>query len=326
MASLILTHLGDSAPHYAKDCVHQFRLFNPSTPLYLILEPEHNTSFWEVLARSHSVTLVYTNTLAPTPQHLEFQTKYSDDLKFRRGYWKHVRERFFYVEELMLRDGLVDVISMEYDVLVYGEFDYLLPRLQAGPGTLRMVMDNSSRGHPAFLYIPNAAEFTKFTTFLAAIQAMPYEDMQSLAFYSQLFELHYFPVITEARNRTQPVRRSLVGHLEVSPKYLSEDSEVFGVLFDSLCAGQYLGGVDSRNTRGEKFLNYENEKALYRFKEMPFEWRQDAGRRWQPYLDGRLLFTIHMHSKALDCFLSDRLARPLADYDVSSVYSQLLPD
>jgi hypothetical protein len=328
MASLILTHLGDSCPSYIQDCVYQFRLFNPSTPLYLILEPVHKSNiFWTGLEKAHGVKLIYSDTLTKTSHHFEFQTSYADDVKFRRGYWKHVRERFFYIEELMMKEGLRDVISMEYDVMVYGQFSKILPTLQSGAQTLRFVMDNSVRGHPAFLYIPSVEELNKFTVFLAGIQGMPYEDMQSLAFFSKLHAVHHFPVITEERNKSLPIRRSAVGHVESNPSYLSEDSESFGVLFDSLCAGQYLGGIDSRNTGGHKFLNYENETALYRFTEMPFDWRKDTtSGLWQPFLDNRPLFTIHVHSKALMCFLSDRASAPTADYDVGHVFQSLLPN
>jgi hypothetical protein len=66
---------------------------------------------------------------------------------------------------------------------------------------------------------------------------------------------------------------------------------------------------------------------------MPFEWRPEGtsegtseGTRWRPYLDGRPLFTIHVHSKALSCFLSDRTGPPTSDYDVATVNAGLLPN
>ena len=44
MASVILTHLGDSVPPYLRDCVHQLRIFNPATPVYVIANPVHTSS------------------------------------------------------------------------------------------------------------------------------------------------------------------------------------------------------------------------------------------------------------------------------------------
>ena len=327
MSSVILTHLGESVPHYLPACVHQLRLWNPETPILLIVEPYHRaTAEWQELCTSHNLQIVYTEDLPQTRHHAEFCSRYSGDTQFRKGYWKHVRERFFYIEELMIQRNLSHAVAMEYDILVYGNLTELCKTFQASHQTLRMVMDNPTRGHPGFLYIPTPAVMGEFCAFLAGIAEMPYEDMQALSLYSQLFEVHYLPVITEARNRTIAERRSAAGHTAIDPSFLSEDSELFGCLFDSLVAGQFLGGIDARNTGGHKCEGYENEGALYTFREMPFTWRRGEGGKWQPILDNRLLFTIHMHSKALTNFLSDRADMPTADYDVRAVYALLPPN
>lgn len=328
MTSLILTHLGDSTPFYLRDSIHQFRLWNKDTPVYVIADRIHDASpFWMSLVHDYAIHLVFTDSLTPTTHHKTFQAKYKGDTQFRKGYWKHVKERFFFVEELMIEKRLKEVISMEYDVLVYGSFAELHTKLLALPQTLRMVMDNDERGHPAFLYLPSVSDISTFNHFLVSISDLPLEDMQSLRFYARLFPVHYFPTITEARRRTIPHRRSLTGHIAPSDSgFLSEDSEHFGILFDSLCAGQWLGGIDPRNTGDRKITRYENESALYRFTEMSFEWQKTPHGLWQPRLDGRPLFTIHVHSKALSCFLSDRSTMPIDDYDVHSVFKTLLPN
>jgi hypothetical protein len=268
---------------------------------------------------------VYTNTLTPTQHHIEFQKSYSGDTEFRKGYWKHVRERFYFIEELMIRDTLHDVISMEYDVLVYGSFQDLLTKLQSSHQTLRMVRDNDDRGHPAFMYIPTAEYIGQFNVFLTSLASLPYEDMQALGLFAKLFPIHYFPVISEHRRSLIPNRKSACGHMSTDSYYLSEDSEHFGLLFDSLVVGQWIGGVDSRNTRGAKITRYENESALYNIREMTFGWAKD-GELWRPILDNRPLMTIHVHSKALSCFLSDRSSVPMDDYDVTALYKSLLPN
>ncbi len=328
MSALILTHLGESVPQYCRDCVHQFRLWNPTTPVFLILERLHvGAKFWKHLETMYGVQLIFTDVLEPTTHHKEFQKTYDGDTAFRKGYWKHVRERFFFVEELMIQKNLTHVISMEYDVLVYADFTELLAKFIASHQTLRFVKDNKDKGHPAFLYIPNAGELQKFTELLTGLNGLPYEDMQALAMYSHLFEAHMLPVITEARRKTIPIRTSFVGHSEVEPAYLSEDSEHFGVLFDSLVVGQWIGGIDPRNSRGQESVGYLNESALYSMREMPFEWVcGGTNKLWQPMLDERPLVMIHMHSKALHSFLSDRETVPKADYAIQEVYASLLPN
>jgi hypothetical protein len=334
MASVILTHLGDSVPPYLRDCVHQLRLFNPTTPVYVIANPVHTHSpFFLDLQTTYGVRLRFTDALAPTAQHTDFLRNFRGDIAFRKGYWRHVKERFFFVEELMIQESLIDVISMEYDVLVYGDLMDLCRKLHGLPQTLRMVMDNDARGHPAFLYLPTVADATALTSFFAGVAPLPYEDMQTLSLYAKLFSVQSFPVITEQRNRTIPCRKSRDGHTTNNSAFLSQHSEELGALFDSLVVGQWIGGIDSRNTGGTKIVNYENEGALYSIREMPFEWRSEGtcegtreGTRWRPYLDGRPLFTIHVHSKALSCFLSDRTGPPTSDYDVATVNAGLLPN
>jgi hypothetical protein len=326
MASVILTHLGDSVPPYLRDCVHQLRLFNPLIPVYVIASPVHTDSpFFLNLQTTYGVQLRFTNTLPPTKQHTEFLANFRGDTTFRKGYWRHVKERFFFVEELMAKEALLDAISMEYDVLVYGDLTELCRKLHGLPKTLRYIMDNDTRGHPSFLYFPTLQAAQSLTTFFAAMAALPYEDMQTLALYAKLFPVQHFPVITEQRNRAIPCRKSREGHTTPNQFFLSQHSEELGALFDSLVVGQWIGGIDSRNTGGAKIVNYENEGALYSIREMPFEWRAE-GTHWRPFLDGRPLFTIHMHSKALSSFLSDRTSKPTGDYDVAVINAGLLPN
>jgi hypothetical protein len=234
-----------------------------------------------------------------------------------------VKERFFFVEELMLRDRLEQCVSMEYDVLVYISLEELFGKLKASHQTLRMVRDNDERGHPGFLYVPTAECIGELNEFIASVVKTTMEDMQCLANYadSNPEAMHYLPLIAESRN--SPTRKSAMGHTSENPFYLSEDSEHFGVLFDSLVVGQWVGGVDSRNTGGIKVSQFANESALYGMHELSLEWEKPRD-LWRPILDGRPLATIHVHSKALRCFLSDRVNTPCDDYEVTTIATELL--
>jgi len=326
--SIVLTHLGESVPPYLVDCVKQIRLWNPDAYVYLILDDCHKgQAFFTSLEDEYEVRLAFRSFLEQTPEHRYFLQNFKGDLVFRKGYWRHVKERFFLIQELMMKEDLTNILAMEYDVLLYINIDSMIKELKDSKH-MRMVRDNDQRGHPAFLFIPTAESIRKFNNFLCSIIDSHLEDMQSLAAYADHTKaMKYFPVITEERNRSIKKRTSTQGHTSENPFYLSDEFRRFNMLFDSLTVGQWVGGIDSRNTGGNKIARYENESALYNINEMSFTWKKDPESfLWQPFLDGCLLATIHVHSKALSCFMSDRSDYPKDDYDVVRINKGLLPN
>ena len=326
--SIVLTHLGESVPPYLVDCVKQIRLWNPDAYVYLILDDCHKGhAFFTSLEDEYGVRLAFRSFLEQTPEHKYFLQNFKGDLVFRKGYWRHVKERFFLIQELMMKEDLTNILAMEYDVLLYINIDSMIKELKDSKH-MRMVRDNDQRGHPAFLFIPTAESIRKFNNFLCSIIDSHLEDMQSLAAYADHTKaMKYFPVITEERNRSIKKRTSTQGHTSENPFYLSDEFRRFNMLFDSLTVGQWVGGIDSRNTGGNKIARYENESALYNINEMSFTWKKDTESfLWQPFLDGCLLATIHVHSKALSCFMSDRSDYPKDDYDVVRINKGLLPN
>lgn len=331
-ASILLVHLGESVPPYLQDCIHQLRLFNPPADarIVLVVEPCHaGLEPWRSLAETYAVELVFTDTLAPVAAHTAFRDHYRGDTEFRNGYWRHVKERFFYFEEAMRALGLQSAIAMEYDVLLYAPLADLLPKLLAYTADrIAMVMDNPTRGHPGFLVLPSPNAVATLNSYLADAAETPYDDMQLLANYAREHPeaVAFLPVLTPQRNSSKPTRTSLEGHRATNPAFLSAGFDAVSALFDSLVVGQYVGGIDPRNTDGKKVIHYENEGALYSIRELTFEWTRDAVGRWVPYIDGYPLATIHMHSKALSHFLSDRPTRPVGDYDVRDLTHSLDPN
>ena len=327
--TIIITHLGESTPLYMKSCINQIFLWNYNVIVYIIIDPCHkDNQFFSNIRDNYNVVLIYTDSLRRTDTHAFFLEKFTGDTTYRKGYWRHVKERFFFIEELMIQNNLTDVLAMEYDVLLYVNVSTILKHLK-GTKTLRIVRDNDERGHPGFMFIPSVEAIRGFNIFLNTLIHRALDDMQSLAEYAVEYSdrIQYFPVITEARNRAVMNRESNCGHISKNPWYLSEDSETFQVLFDSAVVGQWVGGIDSRNTGGDKVSKYENESALYSIKEMSFQWKKNINNfLWQPVLDGRILATIHVHSKALESFLSDRPDYPKDDYEVNTVYRSLVPN
>jgi hypothetical protein len=334
---LALIHLGEAEPPYLKDCVKQLRLWSPAAAgharIYIVLEPVHRradgqpTLFWHDLVEEYAVQLRYTDELGPTAEHLAFREKYKGDTTFRKGYWRHVKERFFFMEELMIKECLPDMIAMEYDIMLYSPIEYLAGHLrQYAKGRLAFVMDAESRGHPGFMFIGSQHVIHVLNDCFMQLATKPFEDMQTLAIFKSYYPDYVatMPVMTPQRRGTGE-RKSLKGDVSANPSFLSDGFGELNILFDSLSIGQLLGGVDPRNSGGQKMVGYVNETALYSPLEMEIAWTR-AGPLWIPLLDGVPLVTIHMHSKALAAFLSDRETVPMADYDVAAVQAGLEPN
>lgn len=326
--SLLLCHLGESIPLYIKECVHQLRLWNSVTDLriFLILDPCHkSTLLFQSLTGKYGVEIVYTDTLEPTQHHTQFLNEFSADLQFRKGYWRYTKERFYYQEELLRDYHLSDCFVLEYDVLVYSNLKFVAEKLRNLPKTVRYVMDNQERGHPGCMFIPSIGAFEHMNRFLT--EKSKEVDMTCLSLYAQSFpeRVRTFPVLPTSVQKKTPIRISRIGKQETNTEYLSTDFESLHVLWDSACIGQWVGGIDSRNTNGLIVRNFENESSMYSMKEMNFQWKKSEDTYlWIPTLDGFPVCTIHMHSKALKSFLSDRKDIPRPDYDGIELYESLM--
>jgi hypothetical protein len=336
---ITLIHLGTAVPPYLKDCVHQLRLWSPASNsrIYIVLEPVHRDAagqpplFWASLVEQYAVELRYTDELEPTPEHIAFRNSYKGDTAFRKGYWRHVKERFFFMEELMIKEGLPDMIAMEYDVLLYSPIELVAGYIrQYAKGRLAFVMDTPLRGHPGFMFIGSQVVMHALNDCFMQLATKPFEDMHTLA----IFKANYpdlvatLPVMTPQRHGlVSGPRRSTSGHECADHSFLSDGFEETSCLFDSLSIGQFLGGVDPRNSGGQHTVGYINETALYSPLEMEIAWAKVGPSLWIPMLDGAPLVTIHMHSKALAPFLSDRETVPMASADdVAAVWQTLEPN
>lgn len=294
--ALVLVHLGSFAPQYLLDCVSQARLWSPEFPIYTVLDYTHRgSSFSETLAAK--TTVVFTDELERSPQHLRFLENYKGDEAFRGKYWRHVKERFFYIQELMTQKNLSNVLYAEYDVLWYYPLEEIVEKLK-GSRTVRCVKAEPGRAHPATIFFPTFGHAAHLAQY---VQEYPgWDDMNCIGHYCTQYNTGFLPCCPDTYRPEIP--------------FLSWDFRRLGILFDSLVYGQYVTGVDVRNTGGVRKLYHDNETSYYHFADFGFVWMRDEKGRWYPTVDGHRLVTIHVHSKALSCFMSNRRS-PVGDYD-----------
>ena len=315
---IIIVHLGIELPPYIDTCIQQIRIWS-SLPIYLVVFEEHKSHYIKSLAQ-YNVQVISTSELTHTESHLYFLKNYTNyDKEFRNGYWRFVIERFFYMEEVIRHYKLDKAIHMEYDVMIYEDIEKLYPKADIIKG-LALSFDNDSEGYPSFIIINSLGALELLNGFMAINCNSGLTDMRLLSAFRKVYpdQIESLPQIPTATYKGKPIRKSLSGiEAEGPTAYLANKFEELGsVIFDSLVVGQYVCGVDPRNANGICIIEYMNESAFYTVDEFgSLIWKQDHAKRW--YLEtaaGHRIVNIHVHSKRLSHFLSNRSDQPKCDY------------
>ena len=178
----------------------------------------------------------------------------------------------------MKMNNYTDVFHIEYDNLVYVDFTEKLPIFQQK--VMWCVLDAEDRCIPSFVYFKDASITERLLLFCIEGSAQGLNDMQTLAnFAKNNSDVGYLPIIT---NYCKPI-----------PSKFYECADAFGFLFDGACIGQYIGGVDPRNTPGDT-RGFINEKTIFQCDKATVEWKQG-----KPWLNSLPLVNLHIHSKDL---------------------------
>ena len=322
--NIIIVHLGEDLPHYIRDCLEQLRIWNSpeEVKIFLVTFPEL-IELLEPICRDFSITFVSTEALLPfqTESHKYFLANYKNyDAAFRNGYWRFVIERFYYMEELMRSYNLTSAIHLEYDVMVYIDVAALQTKFNENIKGLALSFDSDTEGCPGFIVVNSLGSLELLNGFMAINCNSGLTDMRILSVFRKIYpdQMESLPQISTATYKGKPIRKSLSGiDAEGSTAYLANKFDELGeYIFDSRAIGQYLGGVDPRNTNGICIIEYLNESAFYTVDDYgSFVWKQDHAKRW--YLEtsaGHRIVNIHLHSKRLSHFLSNRSDQPKCDY------------
>lgn len=325
MPTLILIHIGEQWPHYLEDCIKQARLVNPSqsTDIYLAVNKCH-TVYSLNLQQKYKIKTVFLEDLQQTEKHKEFLGTIVKmvDLQFRKAYWQYVFERFFVLEELSIQNHLDSFYMIETDNMLYVPLELLQQTESLFTQGMAAPFDRLEEGYPSILYFRNVTSISKFTEYMIHTLRSTYmSDMRILGKYriEHPEEVFPYPVLPHSCNTPLRKRSSYVGTYKAEAeetKFLSDPRFLF--VFDAIAYGQALGGIDPRNINGLKSVGFQNESALYTISETQFAWCKLKD-LWFPLVNNMPLVNLHIHSKALSCFLSDSKNMPYGNYDAKDL-------
>ena len=296
---------------YMKDSIHQIRLWNNETPIYVcVTRSEENIPFIDTF-KLYNVHIIYLDELQSTQHHDQFHKVYHNHT--RNNFWKYTMERFFYVEECMKKYDLQNVFHLEFDNLLYFRINDILHACSSRNKIL-VPSDNETRCIAGTCFIPNSDILKKLNEFFATNVSTQNEMEMMMQFYKlNLDSFEGLPVVPpEYSHPLIPIE----GEVVIKPPRLYNTTTIFGGVFDAAAIGQYIGGIDpihnENNTDG-----FISTHSAFQVDKLWFKWKNvnelhqlhmSADKiTWYP------IYNLHIHNKNMSRWISDIPKKPHLD-------------
>lgn len=313
MTCLILTHIGDRLPEYFIDCIYQSCIVNSSkSPIYLLVSKKcipvlqihisklkTDTSFIHI----YKIENFENEKINKFTTILQTKNFFKNIKEFRDGFWVYTILRFFIIQSFMEKLNLTNVLHLENDVMLYLSFEKIInivKNIDISNNKICCVSDAPKRAIASILYIPNINSINDFVNYIINVYENTQEfvnDMDLLGSYNNKIT---FPISPSCENP---------------------------VIFDGACIGQYLGGIDPKNTNGKNTVGFINETSIINpsnynyYKKMVV---RNDGYRYKLFMcknktdvknNLSIIANLHIHSKQLFNFSS---CFDIRDHDIIS--------
>jgi hypothetical protein len=231
------------------------------------------------------ITLIDSNTLN---DRYNYASKTTLNKTFRNGFWYLTSMRFFYIYEFMKQYNIEDVIHLENDVLIYYNCDEIINKFDKK--YIYIPFDSYKRNIASIMYIPNATVFKK----IIDNYDINKNDMENFSIIKQRTELiQNLPIFINNNSLT------------IEQKFVSTNSDKFPFIFDAAAIGQYVGGVDPKNSPGNT-VGFINETCVIKYNNYKIIFKIVDGLN-KPFIiihDKEYpIFNLHIHSKNLVKFV-----------------------
>jgi hypothetical protein len=294
--NLVLVYLGNKVPSFIYDNLNYLVKTFPQYETYIILDIKSSKKFktpnkvkvW-IFEEDDNSDLKALNFL----QH---------DAQFRNGFWSLTIKRLFAVTNFMENMQVKNVLHIESDVWLSPSYPF--NKLISSPHGISYPLSNLSEGVASTLYIRNIENGKRLARYaLAEIERNPDSTDCTIlgSLYADPDEGHAVGILPTII----PLSLNLNAGLDpVRFNIMSSAIEYFGGLFDAATWGQYLLGIDARNTAGYKHVyatqshhpcNPHATKILFdELSQSPIVSVNES--RWP-------IFSLHIHSKSKAAFV-----------------------
>jgi hypothetical protein len=244
MEHLILVHTGHQLPDYLADCIKQAKRCNFFVHLivsdYLI--GQINPAGIVVVPESSVSTAAYS----------EYVLKCSNPA-FRDNFLHRASSRFFLISSYAKQFGAENFFHIENDVLPYFDFRRINEVLKGSAYQAAFVIDAPNRCVPSVVWFRNHKIIDSLCDFLVANNTA--DDMVNLCrfFLANRDSVTNFPII--------PKDGSYLLRALPTINYANMFDD-FRCIFDGAAIGQFLGGIDPRDSNGDS-SGFVNETTIF---------------------------------------------------------------
>ena len=314
----IIVHGGSTFTPYISDCIEQFFIFNKDSILYFIVDNTFK-EVDELKQKYPNLKTILRKSLKPSLAHRFYLiANRSAHNRWRGGFWRYVVERFFLIQEFMQQTGEKNLLHFEYDNLIYADINSYENKFISLSESKRILLpvDGDTRCIAGIMFIPNAEslkEFCKFYNKHCTIRVK--NDM--LAFSDFIDYAPNFcstlPVVPRSyiSGKTSLVSQKGIEHKNTGR--LANGIESLNTIFDAAAFGQFVGGIDQRNSEDKKdSIGFINPDAAYNIQDFQIKWENQDGFQ-KPFIVYKNevfpLFNLHIHSKNLNLYRSDNFSK-----------------
>lgn len=287
MLILAVIYLGSNLPKYVIRNLEYLRDTFKSDEIYFISDSKKS------IQRATNIGVKTWHCPDPGIEWGGYRDRLDHPIGFRDGFWFKTLARFFVLDSFMQIHPGLPCLQIEADVFLFPYFP--VSHFYDLEAEIAFPMESSKMGIASLLYLKNenvSSSLTKFA--LAAINDDGHvTDMSLLGKIAISDVFQFLPLPTLPNYMSDAINQPEAIDL------ICDETNYFSGVFDGISVGQYLLGVDPRNSRGFRLVHYRQISHAINPEKLNFMFDENDHLRLGEAHEDSVVYNIHNHAKDL---------------------------
>ena len=233
--------------------------------------------------------------LAPNPEETwkELRDLLNHSMGFRDGFWFKTLARFLVLNSFMQLHPNESCLQIEADVFLFPNFPF--NEFRSINAEIAFPMQSTHVGIASLLFIKNHNASQKLANIVFSAVRVDSEmtDMLLLGQIAHSNSMSFVPL------QTLPTSMQKALNHQEDHNLICKNTLLVPGVFDGITVGQYLLGIDPRNSRGTRILHQPQDLHAINMQELNFELDAAGSLLMQGSNESVLVYNLHNHAKDL---------------------------